>query len=114
MPRLLHRDNVRGFRPRATCWTIALIGVATIASPLRGQPLTLFEREKAEWLLRNQYSCLGCHRLGTDGGMLAPSLTDVHARRDANYITSMVIDPARTQPGVAMPNVTMPFRDRSR
>lgn len=82
------------------------------ASALSAQSLTPFQRAKAESMLRRQYGCLGCHRLGTEGGMLAPSLTDVRARRDARYIGFIVSDPARVVPGAAMPKAVMPVSDR--
>jgi mono/diheme cytochrome c family protein len=71
-------------------------------------PLTPFERDKAEWFLRERLPCLGCHRLGDEGGRIGPSLGDVAARRSAAYIAAMIADPQRTVPGTVMPKIPMP------
>jgi len=88
---------------------------ATPVSPALSQPsaLTPFQRQKAETLLQDGLSCLGCHRFRGKGGMLAPALDDVRARRDPAYIAAIVADPARTRPGVLMPRARMPLRDRA-
>lgn len=85
--------------------------VAQTASP--SAVLTPFATKKAEALLRTRYSCLGCHRLGNDGGQLAPSLHDVRTRRDPAYIAMMLTDPQRVRPGAAMPKPRMPESDRT-
>lgn len=98
---------------------LALTG---IASPSRAQrptapgasaSLSPFARAKAERLLREKHGCLGCHALGNDGGTLAPALHDVRTRRDAAYIAGMIADPQATKPGVSMPRIRMPERERT-
>lgn len=96
----------------ATLRAVAVMSLAMQAPDVSAQSLTPFQRGKAESLLQQQYGCLGCHRLGTEGGMLGPSLTDVRARRDARYIGLVVADPARAVPGAVMPKAAMPERDR--
>lgn len=99
---------------RAAAWAIAVMLMT--APGLRAQqpaPLTPFAKQKAETLLAKKYSCLGCHRLGAEGGVIAPTLHDVRARRDPAYIAMMVADPQRARPGAAMPRIRMPESDRT-
>lgn len=77
------------------------------------QSLSGFAVRKAEQLLRDKHSCLGCHRLKGEGGQLAPALDDVRGRRDAAYIAAIVNDPQRLKPGVSMPRVRMPASERA-
>ncbi|MDQ8172700.1 MAG: c-type cytochrome, partial [Gemmatimonadota bacterium] len=103
--------------PARRRWILALAAASTVASALAGtvaraQPLSPFATAKAQTLLREKYSCLGCHRLGTEGGVLAPALHDVRTRRDAAYIAAIVRDPQRLRPGAAMPRTRMPESDR--
>lgn len=93
------------------------LAVASPLFPLAAQlppsrALTPFERAKATALLRERTSCLGCHRLNGEGGVLAPSLHDVRVRRSPAYIAAMVQNPRRTQPAAAMPREPMASGDR--
>jgi cytochrome c551/c552 len=38
--------------------------------------------------------CLGCHKLNGTGGVIAPDLTHVGARRTADSIRRKILDPA--------------------
>jgi mono/diheme cytochrome c family protein len=42
----------------------------------------------------NAGGCLGCHKLGSAGGQIAPDLTHVGARRSAESIRHKILDPA--------------------
>jgi mono/diheme cytochrome c family protein len=95
---------------RSLVLALALSGAA--ASVAHAQPLSPFATAKATTLLREKYGCLGCHRLGEDGGQLAPALHDVRTRRDAAYIAAIIRDPQRLRPGAAMPRTRMPDSDR--
>lgn len=99
-------------RWRATA-CVALTAVA-LTSPVHAQSsaLSVFSRGKALRLLREKHSCLGCHALGGEGGILGPSLDDVRTRRDAAYIAGMIADPQRTRPGAMMPRIRMPDSER--
>lgn len=77
------------------------------------QGLSEFAAQKAERLLRDKHSCLGCHQLKGEGGVLAPRLDDVRTRRDAAYIAAMVSDPQHTKPGAIMPRTRMPAGERA-
>ena len=103
--------------PARRRWLLALAAASALVGTLAGavahaQPLSPFATAKAQTLLREKYSCLGCHRLGDEGGVLAPTLHDVRTRRDAAYIAAMVRDPQRMRPGAAMPRTRMPESDR--
>ena len=96
---------------RSLVLTLALSGAsATIA---HAQPLSPFATAKATTLLSEKYGCLGCHRLGRDGGQLAPALHDVRTRRDAAYIAAIIRNPQQMRPGAAMPRIRMPATDRA-
>lgn len=68
----------------------------------------------AREMLKTRLPCLGCHEYQGDGGKIAPSLTDVGRRRSAAYIRSIIEDPQRRLPGVAMPRHPMPAADQER
>lgn len=72
--------------------------------------LTPFETRKAETLLRDRLSCLGCHALDGEGGRVGPDLSRVGDRLSAEGIRSMVTDPQGTRPGIIMPREIMPPR----
>lgn len=74
--------------------------------------LSAFERRKAETLLRDRHSCLGCHRLDGDGGRVGPALDGVARRRPASYLRRVVAHPASAAPGIVMPRIPMTDRRR--
>ncbi|MFN7920155.1 MAG: c-type cytochrome [Bryobacteraceae bacterium] len=51
-----------------------------------------------ERLVRAKGSCLQCHMLGMQGGLLGPSLTDVASRRSPSYLRSKLTDPGADLP----------------
>jgi cbb3-type cytochrome oxidase cytochrome c subunit len=65
--------------------------------------LSVFSQNKARTLLIGKLSCLGCHRLGEQGGRIGPDLSDVGQRRPADYIRDMVHDPQLRRPHTIMP-----------
>ena len=116
-PRRSPRDRSRspGSGPRVEL-VRRVVGAAALALVLPGgsgaQPapatLTPFAAHKAESLLREQLSCLGCHAFGDEGGRLAPDLRTARQRRSAAFIAAMVDDPQGTLPGSMMPRTTLP------
>lgn len=89
------------------------LGAAVCPAVVGAQTLSAFATRKAEQLIRDRHSCLGCHSLNGDGGQLAPSLHDVRTRRDPAYIAAMVSDPQHTKPGAMMPRTRMPASERA-
>lgn len=69
------------------------------------EPLALspFAMRKAETLLRDRWSCLGCHQLGDDGGRIGPRLDGIAQRLRPGYVRAIMQDPAHLAPGTIMP-----------
>lgn len=67
------------------------------------QALSPFAMRKAETLLRNRWSCLGCHQLGEDGGRIGPRLDGIVHRLRPEYVRALIQDPAHLVPGTIMP-----------
>lgn len=73
------------------------------ASAFDPPPPTPFATSKAEALLRHELPCLGCHRLGGDGGVISPPLDGVGQRLKPDAIRDMIEDPSVAKPGTMMP-----------
>ncbi|HEY5645939.1 MAG TPA: c-type cytochrome, partial [Pseudomonadales bacterium] len=59
--------------------------------------------------LLNELGCLVCHQLGEQGNAVGPALTDVGARRDADYIRESILNPgADVSPGYEALAAMMP------
>lgn len=69
--------------------------------------LSAFQRRKAEALLRDRHSCLGCHRLDGEGGRIGPALDAVAGRRPAAYLHRVLAHPDSAVPGTVMPGIPM-------
>lgn len=69
-------------------------------TPLDPSP---FAMAKAETLLREQWSCLGCHRLGDDGGRVGPRLDGIVHRLRPEYVRALIADPSHLAPQTIMP-----------
>lgn len=69
--------------------------------------LSAFDRQKAETLLRDRHSCLGCHRLDGEGGRIGPALDGVAARRPDGYLLRIMAHPDSAAPGTVMPRIPM-------
>ena len=91
--------------------TFVIVTSATLSA--QPAPLTPFARQKAERLLRDKLACLGCHRVGGQGGMIAPNLDDVRSRRDPAYIADIITDPTRVRPGAVMPKSRLSESERT-
>lgn len=82
-------------------------GLATAEEAAAPSALSAFERQKAETLLRDRHSCLGCHRLDGEGGRIGPALDGVARRRPARYLRRVVAHPDSAAPGTVMPRIPM-------
>ncbi len=68
-------------------------------------PLVLspFSMHKAETLLEDRWSCLGCHQLGEEGGRIGPRLDGIAERLRPEYVRDLIENPAHLTPGTIMP-----------
>ena len=69
------------------------------------EPLALspFSMRKAETLLEDRWSCLGCHQLGEVGGRIGPRLDGIAERLRPAYVRHLIGDPGHLAPGTIMP-----------
>ncbi|MDC0275980.1 HEAT repeat domain-containing protein [Verrucomicrobiales bacterium] len=71
--------------------------VATWATAKIGNPQRLAEQGgdpvRGEQVYRNQGACMQCHKIGSEGGIQGPELTQVHKRIKADQILESLIDP---------------------
>lgn len=79
-----------------------------------GGGLTHIGVERTERMLANRLACLGCHRIGDEGGRIGPSLNAISDRADAAYVANVVRDPARAIPGTLMPHQRLQNSDLER
>ena len=84
---------------------------ATQPPPWTPAVLSPFAMRKAEVLLRDRWSCLGCHQLGDDGGRIGPRLDGVAQRLRPEYLRALIEDPSHLAPGTIMPG-SFEQRDR--
>jgi mono/diheme cytochrome c family protein len=71
------------------------------------QHLSDFAMGKAKALIDDKLPCLGCHRLGDEGGIVGPDLSSVSERLQPGFVYEMVRDPSRIVPETVMPKVNM-------
>ncbi|MBT3328209.1 MAG: cytochrome c [Gemmatimonadales bacterium] len=80
----------------------------------RNAELTAFERSRTERFLKDRLACLGCHRLGSEGGAIGPALDQLADRSDLDYVVRMIQNPSGTVPGTLMPRQPMPALEARR
>ena len=76
---------------------------ASTVAPWEPAELSPFAMDKAEALLRDRWSCLGCHQLGGDGGRIGPGLDGIAHRLQPGYVRSLIEDPAHLTADIVMP-----------
>jgi nitric oxide reductase subunit C len=77
-------------------------------------PLTAFEVRRTRRLLEDRLACLGCHRLGGEGGRIGPALDGIAGRLEPSFVLEMILDPSRAAPGSPMPRQPMQPREARR
>ena len=84
--------------------TVYLMGLsASTIAAWDPADLSPFSMEKAQTLLRDRWSCLGCHQLGDDGGRIGPRLDGIVHRLQPGYVRSLIEEPAHVAAGIVMP-----------
>lgn len=58
-------------------------------------------------MVRDKLSCLGCHRIGNDGGTVGPDLSKASAARTTERVLRMMRAPRELAPSGIMPAVVM-------
>jgi len=77
-------------------------------------PLTPFEADRTRRMLEDRVACLGCHRVGDEGGGIGPQLDGLGSRLEPSFVLEMILDPQRASPGNPMPPQPMPEREAAR
>ena len=101
-------------REETTALSSWLDGLGTRFATLDSASLTPFEADRTHRMLEDRLACLGCHRIGGEGGSIGPSLDGLGERLDASFVLEMILDPARAAPGSPMPRQPMPPREAAR
>ena len=76
---------------------------ASAVAPWEPAEPSPFSMEKAEALVRERWSCLGCHQLGDDGGRIGPRLDGIAHRLQPGHVRSLIEDPAHVAADIVMP-----------
>lgn len=72
------------------------------------EKLSAFSLHKAELLLQNKLSCLGCHQLGGRGGKIGPDLSALDQRLQPAFVYNIIKNPREILPHTVMPKVPVP------
>ncbi len=85
-----------------------IVGEETLVQFLEPTELVRFSMTKAEGLLREKLPCLGCHRLGDDGGRLGPDLSSLTTRLQSDFARQIIRNPQGVVAENVMPQVVLP------
>lgn len=91
-----------------------LEGLGSRFATLDTTSLTGFETERTRRMLEDRVACLGCHRVGDEGGGIGPPLDGLGERLEPSFVVEMILDPQRAAPGSPMPPQPMPAREAAR
>jgi mono/diheme cytochrome c family protein len=61
-------------------------------------------------LLNEKLSCLGCHRIGDQGGKIGPDLSSIQQRLNSVYAFNQIKQPSSVSPNSIMPKITIQER----
>lgn len=78
------------------------------ASTFQPRKLSAFSMAKAQTLLKEKLSCLGCHQLGNDGGRIGPNLSSLKNRLQPGFVYQFIQNPQALQSETVMPKILMP------
>jgi len=84
------------------------VEVETLVQFLEPTELVRFSMSKAEGLLREKLPCLGCHRLGDDGGRIGPDLSSLTTRIQPEFARQIIRNPQGVIEEDIMPLVVLP------
>ncbi|MCH8928163.1 MAG: c-type cytochrome [Candidatus Marinimicrobia bacterium] len=76
----------------------------------RPAKLSPFAMKKARGLLDAKLPCLGCHRIGADGGRIGPDLSNVKSRLKPSFVFDLIKNPHAADPNIIMPKTVMPVQ----
>ena len=68
-------------------------------------PLSQFSMTKAHRLIEEQLPCLGCHRLGGEGGVIGPDLSSLANRLQPAFVQGLIEQPHALLPDTVMPRL---------
>ena len=74
----------------------------------RPTKLSPFAMSKARGLLAAKLPCLGCHRIGDDGGRIGPDLSNLKSRLNPSYVFDLINNPHAVDLETVMPKIMMP------
>lgn len=75
------------------------------------QQISAYSMQKARNMLRDKLACLGCHRLGKQGGRIGPDLSSVSSRLNPLYMFNQIKNPHAVSPTTIMPRI--PLHERN-
>ena len=64
--------------------------------------------DKARKLMADKLSCLGCHRLGDEGGRIGPNLSNLKKNLQSEFVYEFIKNPQGILPETLMPKIAMP------
>lgn len=82
----------------------------TASELFRPAKISSFAMKKARDLLASKLSCLGCHRIGDNGGKIGPDLSNLKSRLNPSYVFDIIQNPHAVDPETVMPMTVMPVR----
>lgn len=85
----------------------------TLTHAFKPRKLSAFSMAKAETLLKEKLSCLGCHRLGEEGGRIAPDLSNIKSRLQSEFVYQMIQNPKSVVHETVMPKIAMPQKTKN-
>ena len=77
-------------------------------STFQPRRLSAFSMNKAQTLLKEKLSCLGCHQLGNEGGRIGPNLSSLKKRLQPDFVYQFIQNPHALQPETVMSKILMP------